>query len=88
MNEKGKVLAVIGLVLALSGFVFNEIFMMFIRMDPYIPEGPIPHSGPIIAGTVMLSLIPLGITFIFVSIVLEIIDRSRRTDTTENWDDT
>ena len=88
MNEKGKILAIVGVVLAVSGFVLNEIFMMYIRMDTYIPERPEPHSGPILAGTAWLSLIPLGITFLFVSLVLEIIDKSRRTDTTEIWDNT
>jgi len=87
MNEKGKVLTVVGVVLAVSGFVLNEILMMLIRLNPYVPEGPEPHSGPILAGTSFLSLIPIGITFLFIALVLEIIDRSRRKDTTEIWDD-
>ena len=87
MNEKGRVLVVVGVVLALSGFLFNEIFMMLIRTGIYIPERPEPHSGPIMASTAWLNLIPVGLTFLFIALVLEIVDRSRRKDTTEIWDD-
>ncbi|MGY5858886.1 MAG: hypothetical protein RTU63_05920 [Candidatus Thorarchaeota archaeon] len=86
MNEKGKVLAVVGVVLTVCGYVLNEIFMMLIRMNPYVPEVSEPHSGPIMAGTSMLTLIPIGMTFLFIALVLEIIDRNRRIDTTEIWD--
>lgn len=86
MNEKGKVLAVLGLVITLSGYVFNEIFMMLFLESTYIPEGPFPHSGPLIVGTAWLSLIPLGIMLLFVSLVFEMRDRFHRTDTNEIWE--
>ena len=83
MNEKTKVLAVMGFVIVLSGYVFNAIFMMLFYQNNYIPEGPIPHSQPVVVGTVWLSLIPIGFILILISIVLELYDRYRRTDTTE-----
>ena len=86
MNEKGKVLAVIGGVIVLSGFVFNTIFMMLFYQNDYIPPGPTPHSQPIVVGTAWLSLIPVGFILILISIVLELSDRYRRTDTTEIWE--
>jgi hypothetical protein len=85
MNEKGKVLAVLGLVIALSSYVFNELFMMFFLEGAYIPEGPIPHSGPPPIGTFWLFLIPVGVVLFFLSFVFEIKDRYRRTDTDEIW---
>lgn len=84
MNEKGKVLAVLGVVIVLSSFVFNEIFMM-LYFD-YIPPGPTPHSQPPIIGTAWLSLIPVGFILILISIVLELKDRYHRTDSTEIWE--
>lgn len=86
MNEKGKVLVVVGVVLVVIGFVLNEIFMMLIRMNIYIPERPEPHSGPIIAGTSFLNLIPVGLMFLFIALILEIKDRYRRIDSTEIWE--
>ncbi len=85
MNEKGKVLAVLGLVIVLSSYVLNELFMMLI-LDTYIPEGPIPHSGPPIVGTAWLFLIPFGIMLLFASLVFEMRDRFHRTDTNEIWE--
>ena len=85
MNEKAKVLVVLGLVIAVSSYVFNELFMMLF-FEPYIPEGPIPHSGPPVVGTFWLYLVPVGFMFILISIVIELIDRSRRIDTTEIWE--
>ena len=84
MNEKGKILAALGLVIVVSSYVFNEIFMILF-FAPYIPEGPIPHSGPIVVGTFWLFLIPVGVVLIFLSFVFEIRDRYRRTDTDEIW---
>ena len=84
MNEKGKVLAVLGLFIALSSYVLNAVFMMF--ANTYIPEGPIPHSRPILVGTVWLSMIPIGAMLLFVSLILEMRDRYNRTDTNEIWD--
>ncbi|MHA1390382.1 MAG: hypothetical protein ACTSR9_18345 [Candidatus Thorarchaeota archaeon] len=86
MNEKGKVLAILGLVIVLSSYVFNELFMMLFLENSYIPEGPIPHSGPILVGTAWLSLIPFGIMLLFAALVFEMRDRFHRKDTNEIWD--
>ena len=87
MNEKGKVLAVLGLVIALEGYIVNEIFMMFARESSYIlPPGTVRHSGPPIIATAWIFLVPLGFMIIFISIVLEFIDRRRRIDITEAWE--
>ena len=85
MNEKGKILAVLGLVIALSSYVFNEIFMIYFIDNFYIPEGSIPHSGPPIVGTFWLFFIPVGFILFFLSFIFEIKDRYRRTDTDEIW---
>ena len=86
MNENGKILAVVGVVLAVTGFIVNEIAMMYIQMDTNLPR-PEPRSGPIIAGTAWLNLISVGMVFLFIAFILEVIDRFRRADITEIWDD-
>ena len=86
MNERGKVLAVLGVVIVLSSYVFNEIFMMLFFDTNYIPPGPHPHSQPPIVGTAWLFLVPVGFMLVFISIALELRDRFRRTDTTEIWE--
>lgn len=85
MNEKAKVLAVLGLVITVSSYIFNVIFMMFF-FEPYIPEGPIPHSTAPIIGTFWLFLIPVGLILFALSFVFEAKDRYRRTDSNEIWD--
>ena len=84
MNEKGKVLVVMGVVIVLSAPVFNQLFIMLGRA--YIPPGPTPHSQPVIIGTVWLLMIPIGFMLILASIVLELRDRYRRKDPTEIWE--
>lgn len=86
MNEKGKVLAVLGLFIALSSYILNELFIVLFLESTYIPEGPIPHSGPQIIGTFWLFLIPVGFILFALSFVFEIRDRYRRTDTNEIWE--
>jgi len=86
MNEKGKILAVLGVVIMLSSYAFNEIFMMLFYQNNYIPPGPTPHSQPIVIGTAWLFVLPIGFVFIIISIVLELNDRYRRKDSTEIWD--
>jgi phosphotransferase system glucose/maltose/N-acetylglucosamine-specific IIC component len=84
MNEKGKVLAVLGVVIVLSAPVFNQLFINL--ATSYIPSGPTPHSQPPIIATAWLLMIPFGLMMILTSIVWELIDRRRRTDTTEIWE--
>ena len=83
MNEKGKVLAVLGLFIALSSYVLNAVFMMF--ANTYIPEGPTPHSNPPIVATFWLFFVPVGFILFALSFVFEIKDRYRRRDTNEIW---
>ncbi|MGY5881377.1 MAG: hypothetical protein RTV31_14090 [Candidatus Thorarchaeota archaeon] len=86
MNEKSRVLAVLGLFIALSSYVLNALFMMLFLESTYIPEGPIPHSGPLIIGTFWLFLIPVGFILVFLSIFLEIKDRFQRKESNEIWE--
>ncbi len=86
MNEKSRVLAVLGLFVALSSYVLNELFMMLFLESRYIPEGSTPHSGPLIIGTFWLFLIPVGFMLVLVSIVLEIKDRFHRKESNEIWE--
>jgi uncharacterized membrane protein len=86
MNEKRIALAILGLVLVLEGFIANEFFLILARESiAYIP-GLTPHSGPLIIATAWLSLVPVGFMLVFISICLELIDRHRRTDPTEIWE--
>jgi len=85
MNEKGKVLAVLGLVTALEGYILNEIFMMIALTGTYTPPGTVTHSGPPLVGTAWLLLVPFGFMLVFVSIVIEIKNRFHQTDTKEIW---
>ena len=87
MNEKLGVMAVLGLVIALSGYFLNEIFITIALAREYnLPVTIPPHSGPLIVGTVWLFLIPLGIMIILVSIVFEIKDRYQKTDNNDIWE--
>ena len=71
--------------MALSGYVFNEIFMII--FGGFSPQpGPYPHTGPPIAGTIWLVLIPLGAMFLFMSIVVEIKIRYRGESIDDIWD--
>ena len=84
MNEKGKILAILGLVIAVSALVFNEIFItLFTEMNP-IPTGP-THSMPVIVGTIWLYFVPVGLILILISVVLELNDRYHRTDPVGIW---
>jgi hypothetical protein len=85
MNEKGKVLGVLGLVTSLEGYVLNEIFMMIALTGTYNPPGTVTHSNPIIIGTAWLLLVPFGFMLVLVSIVIEIKNRIHKTDTNEIW---
>jgi len=86
MNEKRIALAVLGLVIALEGFVANEIFMMLARDNNYISPGTVTHSTPVIIATTWLLLIPFGFILVLISGVLELRDRYRRKDSTEIWE--
>ena len=72
MNEKRIALAVLGLVLALEGFVANDIFMMLNRGNTYIPPGTITHSTPVTVATAWLLLVPFGFILFLISGVLEL----------------
>ena len=86
MNEKWKLLAFLGIVLALSGYLFNEIFMLaFAGMSSPQP-GPYPHSVPPLAGTIWLVLIPIGAVFLIMSISVEVISRYQRETIDDSWD--
>ncbi len=63
--------------MALSGYVFNEIYMIAFGLWSSPQPGPYPHSGPPLAGTIWLFLIPLGGMFLFMSLVVEIKNRYR-----------
>jgi len=86
MNEERIGLAVLGMVIALEGYVANEIFMILARDNSYISPGMVIHSSPIIVSTAWLLLIPLGFILVLVSGVLELRDRYRRKDSTEIWE--
>jgi len=85
MNEKGKVLAVLGLAMALEGYVLNEIALIMYRESFYSSPGTVPHSGPPLFGTIWLLLVPLGFMLVFTSIAIEIRNRYHRVDTNEIW---
>ncbi len=86
MSGKSRILAVLGLVIALSGYVFNEVFMIAFGGWSSPQPGQYPHSGPPIVGTFLLFLIPLGGMFLFVSIVVEIKNRYQRENIDDIWD--
>ncbi|TET12137.1 MAG: hypothetical protein E3J86_00920 [Candidatus Thorarchaeota archaeon] len=86
MRGKSRILAIVGLVIALSGYVFNEIFMLAYGWISSHQPGPYPHSVAILAGTIWLVLIPLGAMLFFLSIVVEIQNRYRREKTDGIWD--
>lgn len=87
MSEREKhVLAILGLVLALEGYVLNEISMIIFRetISRFIDiPGTFPHSGPLVIGTFWLFLIPVGFILFFLSIVFEIKDRYCMKDCSE-----
>lgn len=86
MSGKSRILAVLGVVLTLSGYVFNEIFMIAFGGWSSPQPGPYPHSVPPPVGTIWLFLIPFGGIFLFVSIVVEIQNRYRREKIDDIWD--
>ena len=86
MNGKSRNLAVLGLVIALIGYVFDAIFMLAYGGMSSPQPGPRPHSNPILAGTIWLVLIPLGGMFLFMSLVVEIKNRYRRENIDDIWD--
>jgi hypothetical protein len=86
MNEKWRLLAFLGVVLALSGYLFNEIFLLAYGGWSSPPPGPYPHSGPPIVGTIWLFLIPIGAVFLIISISVEVINRYQRETIDDSWD--
>ena len=85
MNEKGKILFILGLLITVSALIFNEIFItLFSEINP-IPVGPNPHSMPIIVGTIWLYFVPVGLTLMLISVVLELNDRYHKTEPVGIW---
>jgi hypothetical protein len=84
MNEKGKILAALGLIIVVSSLVFNEIFMILSNERNYISTEPI-HSMPIVVGTMWLHFVPVGLILILISVVLELSDRYHRIDPAGIW---
>jgi hypothetical protein len=85
MNEKGKMLFILGLLIAVSALIFNEIFIiLFTEINP-IPTGPHPHSMPVLVSTIWLYFVPVGFILILISVVLELNDRYHRTEPIGIW---
>lgn len=79
MNERSNLLASLGFVLALGGYILNEIFLRIaLEGWRYNPPGSIPHSGPVPVGTIFMFFIPLGALLFVVSIIIEIKHRKHR----------